>query len=287
MLAWTMLRHTAATAIALSLLAPSAGSAGAWVQPEGEAYLRILGGWFETDERYDSEGKPIAFDPNAPTVYRDFATALYGELGVSPRVTIVTDIQWKRVEADLRGTAGDSTNSGFADAGFGLKVGLGKWNTTVASLGVMAVFPTGYDSDRYPALGSDVMDLTLSAQVGDASIKSWINGEAWFTARGGDFRDQAGGALGLGFDVVSPLAFRAEARGELPLGEPRPTTSVLVDPADFDPSYLDVAATFSVRVIRGLAVEVEGRHTVGGRNTLRGTRWSLGLATSPAWRWWG
>ncbi|MGH2570380.1 MAG: hypothetical protein ACRDGR_04100, partial [bacterium] len=211
MLAWKMLRCAGATAIALCLLVPSTVSAGAWVQPEGEAYLRILGGWFETDERYDSEGKPIPFDANAPTVYRDFATALYGELGVAPRVTIVTDIQWKRVEADLRG-ASDSTNSGFADAGFGLKIGLGKWNTTVASLGAMAVFPTGYP-DRYPALGSDVVDVTLSAQVGDASIQSWINGEAWFTARGGDFRDQAGGALGLGFDIVSPLAFRAEVRG--------------------------------------------------------------------------
>ena len=52
------------------------------------------------------------------------------------------------------------------------------------------------------------------------------------------------------------------------------------------PEVHDLAATLSWRVVRGLAVEAEARHTIGGRNTLRGTRWSLGLATSPAWRLW-
>jgi len=150
----------------------------------------------------------------------------------------------------------------------------------------MIVVPTGYDPDAYPALGSDVTDFLFTAQVGDASIKSWINGEASYRVRGGDFRDQVGGALGLGFDIVSPLAVRGEARGVLPLGEARRNDDPFVDPADFDPSYLDLAATLSWRVVRGLAIEAEMRHTIGGRNTLRGTRWSLGFATSPAWRLW-
>ena len=281
-----MLRKTAPSAIALLLLLPSTGSAGAWVQPEGQAYLRVLGGYLETDERFDNEGGTIPFNEDIPTVYRDFAAAFYGELGITPEVTIITDIQWKRLVTDAPGSASDSTTTGFGDAGFGIKLGVGQWNTTVASIGAQVIFPTGYDPDAYPALGSDVTEFMFNAQVGDASIKSWINGEAWFRLRGGDFRDQVGGALGLGFDVVSPLSFRGETRGVLPLGEPRENNDPFVDPADFDPSYLDLAATLSLRVVRGLAVEIEGRHTIGGRNTLRGTRWSLGFATSPAWRLW-
>lgn len=281
-----MIRNPALLTILLLALLPAPARAGAWVQPPGEAYFRVLGGWLETDERFDGDGTKVPFQEDVPTVYRDFAAAVYGEIGVSRHVTLVTDIQWKRLAADAAGTRDDSTNTGFADAGFGVKVAAARWKTTVASVGAMIVVPTGYDPDAYPALGSDVTDFLFTAQIGDASIKSWINGEASYRVRGGDFRDQVGGALGLGFDIVSPLAFRAEARGVLPLGEARSNDDPLVDPADFDPSYLDLAGTLSLRVVRGLAVEVEGRHTIGGRNTLRGTRWSLGFATSPAWRLW-
>ena len=79
---------------------------------------------------------------------------------------------------DSPGTISDSANTGFGDAGLGIKLAVGKWNTTVASIGAMVIFPTGYDSDAYPALGSDVTEFSINAQVGDASIKSWINGEA-------------------------------------------------------------------------------------------------------------
>jgi len=272
-------------AFALLLSFASEASAGAWVQRPGEAYLRVLGGYLETDERFDRDGNRIPF-ADSLTVYKDFATALYAEVGLSTQVTAIADIQWKRLVSDAPGSSADSTNQGFGDAGFGLKVALGKWNTTVASLGGMIVFPTGYDPNAYPALGSDVVEFTLTGQVGDASLKSWINGEGWYRFRGGDFRDHVGGAIGLGFDITTPLAFRGEVRGVLPLGDPRPLTDTLVDPADFDPAYLDLAATLSLRVVRGFAVEAEARHTVGGRNTLRGTRWSVGFATSPAWRWW-
>jgi hypothetical protein len=283
----TTIRNATIIAAGLLPLLPGVATAGAWVQREGEAYIRLTGGYLEADERFDKDGNKIPFNETIPTVYQDFAMTLYTELGVHPQVTLIGDVNWKALEANAKGVGfSDSSTTGFADARLGLKVGVGKWNTTVASIGGVITFPTGYDPTDYPALGSDVTELTLDAQIGDASIKSWINGEAWIKFRGGDFRDQIGGALGMGFDVAGPLAFRGEGRGGLPLGKPRENNDPVVDPADFDPAFFDLAGTLSFRVGGAVALEAEARTTVGGRNTLRATRWTVGIATSPAARLW-
>jgi hypothetical protein len=284
-----MTRQAALTAVfLLNLLVPRAGLAGAWVQPEGEAYVRLTGGYLATDERFDRDGNKIPFHETTPTEYQDLLMALYAEVGIDGHVALITDLAWKAVDAKVQNaaTGADSSTAGFADAGLGLKVVVAKWNTTVTSVGAMLRFPTGYDPDDYPALGSDVSEITLSAQMGDASIKSWINGEAYFMLRGGDFRNQVGGALAMGFDITRILAFRGEARGGLPLGDARVNDDPQVDPADFDPSFFDLAATLSLKVARGLAVEAEARNTLGGRNTLRSVRWTFGIATSPTLRLW-
>ena len=81
------------------------------------------------------------------------------------------------------------------------------------------------------------------------------------------------------------LGLRGEARGGWAVGASQVEEGFLFDPAAVDPSELELAATVSYSFIRGLAVEGEARRSVWGRNALRGTKWSLALATSPAWRW--
>ena len=46
--------------IALIALLPVDTRAGAWTQAEGEAYVRISGGFLRTDERFDRDGNKIA-----------------------------------------------------------------------------------------------------------------------------------------------------------------------------------------------------------------------------------
>jgi hypothetical protein len=115
----------------------------------------------------------------------------------------------------------------------------------------------------------------------------WGNLEAVYRARGGVFSDQVGGVLGGGWWPSKRLGLRGEFRGWLSLTPSIEGSDVRFDPAVVDPSELNTALTVAFVATGGLALEGEVRTTLWGENTLAGTRWSLAVATSPAWSWGG
>jgi len=273
----------------IASVSPGRALAGAWLQPEGTAYLRLSGGVLSTESRFDQNGDSVPFDAAGggfrDTGYNDLAFTLYGELGVHEDWTVLADITWKSVEADQPSAL--FTTTGLADVGLGIKRALWRGSRSVASVGGYLVIPSGYDPAEYPALGSDVAEGGLRLQAGTATARFWGNLEGNLRIRSGAFRDQIGGALTGGLTLTRTLGFRAEARGSVPVGSAAGgSDSVRFDPSQVDPSQLDLAATVSYRVGGGIAVETEVRRTILGENTLEGTRFSFALATSPAVRFW-
>jgi hypothetical protein len=133
-----------------------------------------------------------------------------------------------------------------------------------------------------------VVDASLVGEMGRSFGAFWMTAEAGFTLRGGAFEDQVRGALGGGWGR-GRLGLRGEARGAAALagsseGE-NPGSGTSFDPTAEDASNMDLAGVVSGGVPGGLALEAEVRGTVAGENALAGTRWSLAVATSPAWRW--
>jgi hypothetical protein len=264
--------------------------AGAWVQDAGAAYLRLSGGYLSTHERYDGNGDRAPVDEAGGGVrhtrYDDLSMTLYAEVGVAPGWNAVGSLTWKSLRTVQ--PAAEFSTWGLADGALGVKRALSRGPGLVSALGVYAVFPTGYDETEYPALGSGVLDVSLLGEGGRSFGAFWITGEAGFTLRGGAFQDQARGALGGGWGT-GRLGLRGEARGAVAVegsGEgTNPGSGTSFDPTAEDASNLDLAGVVSVKVLWGVALEAEVRGTVAGENTLAGTRWSLAMATNPAWRW--
>lgn len=284
-----MMRTTLTTLLLLTFFA-SPALAGAWLQPEGKAYLRLSSGILNTETRFDSEGEEVPFDASGGgfrnVSYEDLAVNFYAEVGIHPDWTLIGVGSWKNLQAEQPSAI--FTTYGFGDLGLGVKRSLYRSTWTVASASGMISVPTGYDPAEYPAIGSDVSEGSVSLELGRAGHAWWSNVESFLKIRGGDFRSQVGGSLGGGFSVSSSWAFRGEFRGAVPVGSTDNTGSgALFDPTAVDPSNLDVAGTVSFNLPQGVAIEAGLRSTVWGENTLKGTRFSVALATSPSLRLWG
>jgi hypothetical protein len=275
--------------ILLLLVAPAHG--GAWLQPEGRAYVRLSGGLLSTDERFDADGHRVPFDDAGgfrSTDYQDLLVVLYAEMGIHRDWTLLFEGTLKSVTATQNSAVYRSRGTGDLGVGVKRKLWRNLWN--VGAVTGFLRFPTGYDETDYPSVGSGVTDLGLVFQAGASTFDFWMNLDLSFVLRGGNFRDQTGAALTGGWKASRRIGLRGEVRGGIPVGglPPASTDSLApFDPNGVDPRYLDLAATLSVQVVRGVSVEAEVRSTVAGENTLRGTRFGFALATTPSVRLWG
>jgi hypothetical protein len=250
--------------------------------------VRLSAGYLSTRERFDENGDRVQWDTSGGGFrnarYRDIALGLYAEVGVARDWNVIVYSGWSFLRA--RQPTAEFRTFGFGDMTVGVKRSLGRWSRTVASVTGALTFPAGYDAADYPALGSDVVDLSLAGSVGTSGSRLWGTAEAEYRIRGGRFRDQVRGAVGGGWNPHRRVGFRGELRGTLSVGGAAAGGEDLrFDPATVDPSYLETAGTVSWTVGRGLALEGEVRTALTGENALDGTRWSLALATSPAARW--
>lgn len=276
--------------LVLVCLVPGTARAGAWLQDEGTLYLRLGAGLLTTRERFDANGNRVQWDTSGggfrDARYRDLGLSLYTEVGVLRGWNAIVAAGWSRLQAEQPSAV--FTTYGLTDITLGVKRGLWNPGRAVTSAAVAVTFPTGYETADYPALGSGVTDVSVQALAGASAGVLWGTTEVEYRLRGGGFRNQVRGALGGGWNASRRVGFRAEVRGAAAVGTGDGTYGagmVRFDPATVNPRYLDAAATASLAAGRGAAVEFEVRSTVAGENTLAGTRWTLAVATSPAWRW--
>lgn len=271
----------------LVLATVSGAQAGAWLQPPGKAYLRLSGGWLETDSRFDASGHAVPFDDFGgfrDTTYRDLESILYMEVGVHPRLTVLGTALAKSLRASQE--AAVYRTRGLSDVMVGLKTRLWKGLWHVGSLSAEWWLPTGYEPDHYPALGSGTRTLRLGAHAGASAGKVWANADVIYGFRQTPFRNQLWGILSGGYALSSRLAARGSVGVLSPLGKTKQIPEALFDPATVDARGVEAAATLSWGV-GAWALEGEVRGPLQGENILNGTRVALAVATRSNVRLWG
>lgn len=275
-------------AVLALFLGVSSSEAGAWLQPEGKAYLRLSGGWLETRERYDKNGDVIPFDDSGgfrKTTYRDAESILYGEVGLTWDVTVLGAMIFKSLRATQEAAVFKA--EGTADGMLGVKAKLWRGWWHVGSVSAEWWFPTGYDETLYPSLGSGTHGLRGGLHGGVSGHGWWSNVDLHYMLREEPFRDQFHGTFSAGARLSRTLALRGTVGAHTPLGEEGTQSSLLLfDPATVDAFQVDVSGVVSLDLGQ-IDLECELRSVVNGENTLKGTRVSFAVATSPRVRLWG
>ncbi len=288
---------------ALALPGALPALAGAWPQQEGGYYLKIEGNYLTTGKELNFRGdrldifqERISFSDAA---FSDGGIALYGEYGISSRVTALGKVPFKRLESErevqggayFESAAEREVTTGFGDLDVGVRYGLFLEPVVVSLQGGLKL-PLGYDpspGDGGPPLGTGEVDSDLRVIVGKG-FSPWsiyISAGAGYRMRGGIYHDEIiyEGELGMksgrwlvkvGIAGVDNREAPQDLAGT-PIVTPLPggggTFEVLVG----DQDYTQVNPALSYAVAPGKWFAVELLDVVAGKNTVDGTTLSLGI----------
>lgn len=151
--------------------------AGPWPKPKGKSYFKLYEFWLQFDEHYTSNGE---IDPNATLGL--YNTALYGEYGITDRLTVFGNIPFfsrNVINTQVSGTRGTEiipgeAINGFGDTDLGLRFGLTKPGSQLAVAGSLTLgIPLGEDA------GGEQMNL----QTGDGEFNQMLLLEAGTSLR--------------------------------------------------------------------------------------------------------
>ncbi len=155
---------------AFLLLSATDALAQAWPQPQGGIYLKLSHGRSDADEQFNSDGnaRPYA-DGVMDGAFADRSGYLYGEYGLTPRLTIVGLLPFKTLttrDLDFE-YAAQSAGSAQVGARYGLAdlLKLSGTRHTAAVAGLLTI-PLGYERNRTPAVGTGQVDVQASLHYG-------------------------------------------------------------------------------------------------------------------------
>lgn len=136
--------------IILVSAAPGLARAGAFMQPEGEGQIIAQVGFAHAGRGYDGAGRPVAI-----RAWRKIETNVWGEYGLSDKVTLIGEPSWRSFRArrlyDWNGVeVGRAQVSGLGAAQIGARVKLVEWGQSILSAQATARFaPGGRDRAIY------------------------------------------------------------------------------------------------------------------------------------------
>ncbi len=290
-----------AVLVALLFSGPSPARGQAWVQPEGGHYWKLSALRLASDREFNHRGdrRPLfAEDPARSDVgYRELSLSFYGELGVSPGLTLAgaTALANVRTRERIRFIAGTEpvpairTNYGLADTWIWLRRSLtrGRFATAVQSGLKM---PSGYDAspgnDGAP-LGTARVDFETTLGGGVSLPRgAYAACGLGYRVRGGDRNDQV---LFHGESGLTRGRLFAKARLEGIRSTIRPpdiagavvetpvTGGVLNQVVVGDHDVLKLNLETSAALVGGFSLSGEMTRTLAGKNTLHGTTWGLSI----------
>ena len=179
---WTSVAATLALATFIAAAAPENVSAQAWTRPAGHAYLKLSRGHAIATERFEVDGTRVAFDQSdANASFRDESYYLYGEFGISRRLTLVGQIPYKRLELrqassdGAAGSVGSASSAGsvsrVSSVQIGLRLAVQDWigftdDRHRTSLSGVLNLPTGYVRNHAPSVGAGQADFDAIAAYG-------------------------------------------------------------------------------------------------------------------------
>lgn len=157
--------HSILATVALLCLAPTAipsSGQGAWVQPRGNAYLKLSYGASTAADQYTFDGRVKQYADNVEDyAFFDRSFYLYMESGVANHGTMVISVPYKRII--VRDAAFRYRTYAFGNAGVGGRFNLAPLMRLsprdALALSVTAGIPLGYTRNYAPSAGSGQVDL--------------------------------------------------------------------------------------------------------------------------------
>jgi hypothetical protein len=274
--------------------------AGAWTQSPGGGYLKLSYGTASANDQFgfDGQTRPIV-DGIDDYPFADRSVYLYGEYGVSGRLTAIALVPFKRLYVHDRLFRYRTT--GLGDIGVGARWRAWSGGPWVVSLAAMAALPTNYHRGTEPPLGAGRVDVTAGLEAGRSfhPLPAWATAAAGFRYRssieisregGGtsaappaaavsDFADQLTWQLEGGWSVHPRLTLSVQARGVHAFATDDNAFSITSIPTS--ERYVKLGGGVAVNVLSRVAVTGEAFTTPAGRNTAQSIDIGLGVAT-----WW-
>ena len=268
----------AAAALAAVALAAPQAHAGAWTRESGHLFVKLGYERWYTSARYDSAGDRVSYLTSTTSSveksqYRSQVVRAYVEYGLAEGLTVAGSAGWAHLEAE--GLDQFSRTSGPTDVVLELRRRMLSGPLVVSLAGETKV-PTGYESSRFPALGSGRPDAGVRILAGASNARGYVTADAGYRVRGGELANEVPLGIEAGVTAIKDLMVRGALRGSMTSG--RASGGARFDPSLSDSRY--VAATGSL-VLRGKPFDAvfDLDRMLSGRNTLAGTRLGFSL-------WW-
>lgn len=193
--------------------------AGGWIQPRGQGFYKLSEQLVRASSFYEPNGNRLPI-----TTLSTYTTSLYGEYGLTDRLTLVGYIPFvqritlnKRVFAvsGVEDFSGDA-KTGIADSDVGFRIGLLSTGATVLNAQVMLGLPLG-DSGQTNGLytGDGESNQSISLQVGRSlyPLPAYLAGEVGINHRLKGFSDEFRYAFEAGFTIRQRLTVALHLRG--------------------------------------------------------------------------
>lgn len=211
------MKRTLSLIFILTLLTGSV-FASAWPQKRGHGYYRIGFRMIRADQFYEPDGTKVDI-----ATLSEYTTTLYGEHGLSNRLTLVASVPvFKRVTLNRQvGTsgfvyfAGDAKN-GIADTDVGLRFGLLQNNSTVLSAELLLGLPVGdHDHEHGLLTGDGEFNQHLKLQFGYSfyPTAAYVTGEIGVNQRSEGYSDEFHYTAELGYWLTPWLLASFKLRG--------------------------------------------------------------------------
>lgn len=279
--------------------------AGAWVQKKGAYFLKFGSGFHRTGQEFNYLGEKIDIFEDLEvyenTAYQEFKLKVYGEYGLTSRLTLVADVPFKiatseqtQVSNYFEGGRRDTafTTVGLGDVAFYTRLGILD-GPLVISLQPGVKIPMGYSTDKDdegPTLGTGDVDVEGALLVGSSLYPTpiYITGSVGYRHRSGRLHDEYFATIETGL-ALAKFLFKSEfsiLRNEMDPPDIFGGTIVLPLPGgggvvpdrlfgDQDFSKLNLEAVYKLKDNMGLSGEII--HMLAGKNIITGSTFQLGL----------
>ncbi|MGK0358932.1 MAG: hypothetical protein ACI9U2_001226 [Bradymonadia bacterium] len=281
----------------------------AWTQPAGRTYLKLSYGSATAGEQYgfDGQRKLYADDVYAPAFF-DRSVYLYGEVGLTPNITFVGALPYKRLT--VRDTTFKYAAGGVGDVDAGLRFNLNSllgWLPGTVAINTRLTLPTGYVRNSTPAPGMGQVNAAVTLDWGHGFGKVYAQVGAGYRLRTGWYGlssavpCQAGQDRGCVADEQATLGdeylgsaevgyspwrwLLVQALGSAVVSVTAPSVGFTAQETQpTQQRYLKLGAGLRVAPVEAIGISAQVFATPWGRNTIRSVDVFLGLDTTfHAW----
>ena len=197
------------------ILDSSIAHAGGWTQPKGKGYFKLSQQIISAESLFTANGSKTEI----PTV-SGYTTSLYGEFGVTDRVTLVGYMPvYTHFAVDVEGF--DST-TGVGDSDAGVRIGILPEGPTVVSLQAIAGLPLGESAEDIVLwTGDGEFNQHVSLQIGHSlyPAPAYLKGEIGYNNRKSsdnrddNYADELRYSLQAGYTIAERIDVSVWLRG--------------------------------------------------------------------------